>query len=259
VSDARQPDFAATAADYGRYRAGFPESIFDRLAEYGVGRGGQAIVDLGTGTGSLARGFAMRACHVVALDHGLPLLIEALRIDQEVGVEVDYLQARAEHISLAGHAADVVTAGQCWHWFDRSLVVPEIVRLLKPGGRLVIAHFDWLPLPGSVVAATERLILAHNPTWGMADQCGIYPQWFRELGHAGFHGIESFSYDVDVPYSHEAWRGRVRTCGGVGAAMQPEQVERFDRALAALLAERFPAAILHTPHRVFAVLARPPR
>jgi hypothetical protein len=137
--------------------------------------------------------------------------------------------------------------------------MPEVVRLLRAEGRLVIAHFDWLPLPGSVVEATERLVLEHNPDWEMAGQCGIYIDWFRELDAARFVEIESFSYDVDVTYSPEAWMGRVRTCGGVGAAMEEEQVERFDRDLRALLTERFPGPTLHTPHRVFAVLARPPR
>ena len=42
----------------------------------------------------------------------------------------------------------------------------EARRLLAPSGRLVIAHFDWLPLPGNVVEATEALIKAHNPPVG---------------------------------------------------------------------------------------------
>jgi predicted RNA methylase len=49
-------DFAKTAEDYRRHRAGFPGSFFDRLAAYGIGHVGQRVVDLGTGTGTLARG-----------------------------------------------------------------------------------------------------------------------------------------------------------------------------------------------------------
>ena len=69
-----KPNFGATAQDYARYRAGFPDSLFDRLVKYGIGLAGQNILDLGTGTGSLARGFARRGCKVIGLDPAEPLL-----------------------------------------------------------------------------------------------------------------------------------------------------------------------------------------
>ena len=51
-------DFGKTADDYAAHRAGFPRALFDRLAAMGIGRSGQRLLDLGTGTGTLARGFA---------------------------------------------------------------------------------------------------------------------------------------------------------------------------------------------------------
>src|SRR3990172_8874953 len=51
-------DFGKAAEDYARYRKGFPDSFFKRLLQDGIGMPGQSILDLGTGTGSLARGFA---------------------------------------------------------------------------------------------------------------------------------------------------------------------------------------------------------
>ena len=85
----------------------------------------------------------------------------------------------------------------------------------------------------------------------MAGWPGIHPEQVRALDGAGFRNVESFSYTVDVPFSHEAWRGRMRTCNGVGASLEPAQVERFDRDLGALLAAEFPGE-LSIPHRVFA-------
>jgi hypothetical protein len=95
----------------------------------------------------------------------------------------------------------------------------------------VIAHFDWLPGPGNVVEATECLIEAHNPDWKLAGGMGMYPWWLRDVEAAGFHQIETFSYDVDVEYAPEAWRGRIRASAGVGASLPPDGVEAFDRAL----------------------------
>jgi 2-polyprenyl-3-methyl-5-hydroxy-6-metoxy-1,4-benzoquinol methylase len=61
-------DFGRTAADYGRHRAGFPPALFERLEAMGVLRAGMRALDLGTGTGTLARGVAQRGCAVTGLD-----------------------------------------------------------------------------------------------------------------------------------------------------------------------------------------------
>lgn len=253
-----RPDFGATSEDYARHRAGFPDSLFDRLAAHGIGRSGQSVVDLGTGTGSLARGFARRGCHVIGIDPADAMLRAAREIDAEASVRVDYRVARAEETGLPDAAFDVAAAGQCWHWFDRPRAAAEVARILKPDGALVIAHFDWIPLAGNVVRATEELIEHHNPEWKLGRGLGMHPLWLRDLGETGYRGLETFSYDVEVPYTPEAWRGRVRASAGVGGSMNAKRVAEFDAALAGLLALRFPGALLHVPHRVFALLARAP-
>jgi len=252
------PDFGATAKDYRTHRAGFPDSLFDRLAPFGIGQPGQQVADLGTGTGTLARGFARRGCRVIGIDRDPRLLAQARELDAEAGVTVDYRVARAEETGLEAGSVDVVSAGQCWHWFDRPAATREVRRILRPRGFVVIAHFDWIPLPGNMVEATETLIELHNPDWTFGGGTGLYPQWLRDLGEGGFRDIETFSYDVDAPYSPEAWRGRIRASAGVGGSMSAAQVKRFDEALADLLASRFSGELLQVPHRVFAVVARAP-
>jgi ubiquinone/menaquinone biosynthesis C-methylase UbiE len=144
-----KPDFGATAEDYRKYRAGFPESLFDRLGPMGIGRPGQELVDLGTGTGSLARGFARRGCRVIGIDPDSRLLAQARKLDAEAGVEVDYRIGRAEETSLASGSVDVVAAGQCWHWFDRAAAASEASRILRrtgailPAPELEEARCDW--------------------------------------------------------------------------------------------------------------------
>jgi hypothetical protein len=81
----------------------------------------------------------------------------------------------------------------------------------------------------------------------------MYPPWLRDMGVAGFRQIESFTFDMDTPYSHEAWRGRVRASAGVGASMPPDRVAQFDADLAAILTEKFPEPMT-VLHRVFAAI-----
>jgi SAM-dependent methyltransferase len=252
-------DFGRTAKDYGKHRAGFPPEFFERASEHGVGLPAQRVLDLGTGTGTLARGFALRGCEATGLDPSGDLLNEAKRLDDEAGVSVRYVVGRAEETGFPEASFDAVSAGQCWHWFERSKAAREARRVLRPGGRLAIAHFDWIPLPGNVVEATEKLIEDHNPGWKMGGGTGIYPAWLADVAVAGFEDIETFSFDLGVPYSREAWRGRIRASAGVAASLEKDEVRRFDEDLEALLAARFPEDPLEVPHRVWAVVCSVPK
>ena len=247
-------NFGKAAEDYGTFRAGFPESIFDRLAEFRVGRPGHTVVDLGTGTGTLARGFALRGCEVIGVDPDPRMIDQARKLDRKSEVSIRYVEAKAESTGLDSGVADAVTAGQCWHWFDQPRVIAEVIRLLRPGGRLVIANFDWLPVTGNVVDATEELIMRYNPDWNLGGGLGMYPQYLPVLSEAGFQGIQTFSYGVDVPYTPEAWRGRIRASAGI-AALESDAAHEFDKDLAELLSARFSSSVLLVPHRVFAIVA----
>ncbi|WP_374337373.1 class I SAM-dependent methyltransferase [Leeia sp.] len=249
-------DFGLTATDYATHRAGFPPDLFARLQPYGIGLKGQRLLDLATGTGTLARGFALRGCRVSGLDIAAPMMAQARELDQRAGVVVDYHLGRAEATGLPEGSFDVVSAGQCWHWFDAQQATQEIRRLLRPSGAVLIASFDWLPRPGNLVAAMEALVKQHNPAWDKDGGCGIHPDRLNDLLDAGFVGLESFSFDLDVPYTPEAWRGRIRASAGVGASLPPDAVARFDEAHSQLLQTRFPQDMLQVPHRVFAVIAR---
>ncbi len=251
-------DFGKTASDYGRHRAGFPDEFFERLQTAGIVRAGMRALDLGTGTGTIARGLALRGCEVTGLDRSTPLMEQAADLDRVAGVVVKYVNAPAEDTGLSAAEFDLVTAGQCWHWFDRLHAAAEARRVLKPGGRLVIAHFDWIPLPGNMIEATEKLIEKHNPKWKLGGGLGIYPQWPRDMAVAGFKDIETFSFDLDAVYTHEAWRGRIRASAGVGASLAPEAVAAFDDELRAMLAERWPEDPMRVMHRVFAAIGIAP-
>jgi SAM-dependent methyltransferase len=250
-------DFGKTASDYAAHRAGFPDSFFDRLRADGLVIDGKALVDLGTGTGTLALGFARRGADVIGIDPSAGMLAAARQAAQAKLLSVQFQEGSAESTGLPGDCADIVTAGQCWHWFDRPAAAAEIARILRPGGTLLIAHFDWIPLPGNVIEATERLIERHNPNWHSGGGRGLYPRWLTDLGAAGYRDIGTWSYDEWPSYSHAAWRGRVRASAGIAASLAPEAVASFDAEHAAMLVRDFPDDPLAVHHRVFCVLATP--
>ena len=61
-------DFGPTATDYSRHRAGFPPQIYTALEQRGLTFAGRTLLDLGSGTGTLARGCAERGARAVGLD-----------------------------------------------------------------------------------------------------------------------------------------------------------------------------------------------
>ncbi|MEN8041912.1 MAG: class I SAM-dependent methyltransferase [Actinomycetota bacterium] len=243
-------DFGRTAVDYEEHRPGFPDSFFDRVLEMGWAESDQRLLDVGTGTGSLALGFAERGLAVGGLDIAPELLDVARRAASDRGLSVTLMEGSAEHTGCHRGSFDIVTAGQCWWWFDEEAAIAETLRILVPGGRLIIASFSYQAFGGNVAERTETLVLKHNPGWTLAGWRGVHPEHVRALDRGGFENVESFSYMVDVPFSHEAWRGRVRTCNGVGSALDSEQVEAFDGDMVSMLAEEFPGE-LTVPHRVF--------
>jgi SAM-dependent methyltransferase len=246
-------DWNLTADDYSAHRAGFSASLFPRLAAFGIGVAGQRVLDLGTGTGTLGRGFARQGARVIGLDVARAMLEQAM--DARHDLATAYVAGRAERLPFPANSFEVVSAGQCWHWFDADTIYAETWRALKTGGILAICSFDWLPVGENIVAQTEALVERFNPVWTMGGGTGLYPQYLPLLGAAGFSTIETFSYDEDVVYSPEGWRGRMRASAGVGASLPLDKVREFDEALAALLAERFSDERLAVPHRVAVIVA----
>lgn len=252
-------DFGKTAQDYATHRAGFPDRFFEEAAQRGVGVEGQTLLDLGTGTGTLARGFAARGVTVTGLDIAPAILEQARDLATAEGLtNATFQTGSSEKTGQDADLFDIVTAGQCWHWFDGPKAFAEVHRVLKPGGRLVICHFDWLPLKGNVVEATERLILDHSPDWPFGGGTGLYPAWTTGMAEAGFQDIETFSFDVDQPYTREAWRGRIRASAPIGGTLSPEAVKTFDHAHAEMLKRAFPEDPLLVRHRCWAAVAVSP-
>lgn len=254
--DAPTVDFGRTAKDYARHRPGFPPSFFEHVRRLGLGTPGQRVLDVGTGTGALARGFAERGAVVVGIDPSDHMLAEAAELARAESVSVQWLHATAEETSLPDGVFDVVSAGQCWHWFDRARAAAECRRVLRSGGRVLIAHFSYLPDPDSAGELTEQLVLRYHPAWQMAGSDGRHPLWATDLREAGFLDVGTFEFDVPVSFTHEGWRGRFLACNGV-LALPPERLAAFDQELQALLEARFPEPVT-SQHRVFGVVGTRP-
>jgi SAM-dependent methyltransferase len=145
--------FARAADVYERARPSYPQEAIDWLvAQTGLGPG-KTVVDLGAGTGKLTRLLIPSGARVVAVE---PIAEMAAHID---GAEV--LDGTAEEIPLADGTADVVTVAQAFHWFDHDLALPEIHRVLRDGGSLVLV-WNMRDLDNPVQRGVEDLLASRR-------------------------------------------------------------------------------------------------
>lgn len=250
-------DFGRHSEDYAAYRPGFPASFYQRLDAI-VRLGGARALDLATGPGTMALELAVRGSSVVGIDVSAQQIATARRVAKERNLEdaVGFRVATAESTGLETGSFDLVTAGQCWHWFDRDAAMEEARRVLRPGGALAIAHYSYLAEHSPVARETEDLVLEFNPSWTMAGASGVFPERIDEVIRGGFRLVEQFCYDCGEEFSHARWRGRMRTCNGVGSGgLSPSEVQRFDEALRRLLQRKYPDPMV-VEHRVWCVVAR---
>jgi SAM-dependent methyltransferase len=255
----KEVDFGKTSTDYAKYRAGFPQSFFDRLAAQKLvkpaenGAPPARVLDLGTGTGTIARKLAGAGFDVCGLDIAQNQLDAAAKMAEAEGVSVRFIPGTAEKTGQPDGSFDYVTAGQCWHWFDPAAALAETKRVLAPGGRLVLAYFDWVD-DCPPVQEMYRLRAKYNPSWNVAGvwPFGSYPTGPGSMTFEGMKSVGAFDYTEDVFYTHEGWRGRMRSYSGIGGSLPAAAVEAFDAEFAAVLKDKLPQEPLAVPHRLWA-------
>src|SRR4051794_57344 len=97
------------------------------------------VVDVGAGTGKLSRQLAALGADVVAVEPD-----EAMRaVFARVLPEIELLAGSAEELPLDDESVDVATAAQSFHWFDLERALPELHRVVRPGGGIAVVWNEW--------------------------------------------------------------------------------------------------------------------
>jgi SAM-dependent methyltransferase len=132
--------FASTVAYYESARPPYPEQFFaEAAAELGFDRS-QRLLDVGTGPGILAIGFA-RYCGEVAGVDPEPAMIEAAReAAARAGVALELIEGRFEDMPDSVGAFDVVTIGRALHWLDPEPTRRRLERVVARHGRILVCH-----------------------------------------------------------------------------------------------------------------------
>jgi SAM-dependent methyltransferase len=127
---ARRFSFGAAAAAYATHRPGYPETAIDWALD---GAPGPHVLDLAAGTGKLTASLVARPNLRVTAVEPDPAMLGELR---RVLVDVDAREGTAEEVPVPDGSVDAVVIGQAWHWMDPDRALPELARVLRPGGML---------------------------------------------------------------------------------------------------------------------------
>lgn len=146
--------FTATVSDYARYRPSYPDALIAWLYHHAPGR---RAVDLGSGTGIFSRQLAAAGFEVTGIEPNAAMRAEAER----AGGGPRYQAGQAESTGLPDASADLVVGAQSFHWFDLDRALPEIDRILVPGG---LAAAVWNERVDEGFAATYEAVLCRFST-----------------------------------------------------------------------------------------------
>lgn len=149
----RSLSFGSAAAAYERGRPTYPPDAIDWLLPSGA----RQVLDLGAGTGKLTTRLVERGLDVVAVDP-VPEMLEVLTASLP---DTRALLGTAEEIPLPDNSVDAVLVAQAWHWVDPARAIPEVARVLRPGGRLGLVwntrdeRLGWVRKLGEIIGRDE--------------------------------------------------------------------------------------------------------
>jgi SAM-dependent methyltransferase len=225
--------FGSDAARYDRSRPRYPDGLIERMLATSPGLD---VLDVGCGTGIVARPFQAAGARVLGVDPDARMADFARAHGTEVEV------ANFEDWEPAGRTFDAVVAGQTWHWVDPVAGAAKAAQVLRPGGRLAVFWNAFQPPPelAEAFTAVYRRLLPDAPLFqrampgpeGYLMLCDKAADGFRSVD--AFDEPEQWRFDWDQPYTRDEWLDFLPTSGGF-SQLSPSKVDEVLAGIGAAL------------------------
>lgn len=186
-----------------------------------MGREGSEWLDLGTGTGVIPRGLAQGGANIVGVDISKEQ-IEQAKLLSSGNKNIQFFVSSAEELDFPENSFDVITACQCFWYFEPEIIVPKIKKIIKPGGlflKVYMAYRDDDP----IAEKSEELVKKLNKNWTSGTEA------LADLKVHYFDNPHTESFTLPLPFTRESWHGRMRSCRGVLASMDEDTFQKFER------------------------------
>nr|MCR4926052.1 class I SAM-dependent methyltransferase [Clostridiales bacterium] len=137
IDDGKAFDWGKTSKEYAKYRDIYPEIFYKKIVEKNLCVNGQKVLDLGTGTGVLPRNMYQYGAKWTGTDISSEQIEQAKILAKEENMDIDFMAVPTEKLDFSENTFDVITACQCFWYFDHKRVLPKLAQLLKPNGKLL--------------------------------------------------------------------------------------------------------------------------
>ena len=219
-------DWGRASDEYAKYRDIYPREFYEKIVDRGLCIEGQNILDIGTGTGVLPRNMYCYGGKWSGTDISEEQIRQARILS--VGMDINYYPIATEDIDFPSESFDVITACQCFWYFKHEKVMPNLYRMLKHDGKLLILYMAWLPFDDVIAGESEKLVLKYSPYWSGAGEI-IHPIAIPECYNEKFEIAYHEEYPLKVHFTRESWNGRMKACRGVGASLSKEELALWEQ------------------------------
>lgn len=226
-------DWGKASKDYAKYRDIYPDEFYQKIIDLGYCKENQKILDLATGTGVLPRNMYMYGGKWTGVDIAENQIKYAKKLSE--GLDIKYIVSQVEELEFEENTFDVITACQCFMYFDKNILLQKIHKWLKPNGHLLIMFMNWLPYESEIAYKSEELVLKYNPSWsGKGSTCSEIetPDWLDDM----FTVSNKIAFDINVKFTRDTWHGRIKACRGIGTgALSKEEIAKWEAEHKAML------------------------
>jgi len=213
-----------------RYRPLYPPVVFDLLATLLVDTP-RRVLDIGCGTGALARHLVTMAEQIDAVDVSSAMIEQGRHLPHGDHPHLNWIIGRIEDVQLVPPYA-LMTAGESLHWMDWDTLLPRLQPLLTPHAMLVILEIEYGPVPWSEAlrALIQRYATLHD--YHHVDLVAALEQR-RLFSVVGRRRTAPVPFVQSLEAYIESFHGRASLSR---ARMPPADTAAFDQALRHLVA-----------------------